>query len=127
MLGIPTKKVDMIVYYERYVVIQNGIKVNDGVNYLDRLTEEEYLDILDGLPKENRMLDNSHPDKFLAKMGAEALQDLLIRSNLDDLSFNLRHQAANETSQQRKQEALKREKELKSSRGRAFIRTKIIQ
>ncbi len=116
LLGIPTKKMDMIVYYERYVVIQNGVKVNDGVNYLDLLTEEEYLDILDGLPKENQMLENSHPDKFIAKMGAEALQDLLIRSNLDDLSFNLRHQAANETSQQRKQEALKRLKIIEAFR-----------
>jgi DNA-directed RNA polymerase subunit beta' len=108
LLGLPSKKLEMIIYYERYVVIQSGIKEEDGVNYLDFLTEEEYLDILDSLPKENQYLDDSDPNKFIAKMGGEAIWDLLARLDLDDLSFSLRHQAANETSQQRKNEALKR-------------------
>lgn len=108
LLGLPTKKLDMIIYYERYVVIQSGIKSQDGIQYLDFLTEEEYLDILDTLPKENQYLDDTDPNKFIAKMGAEALEDLLKRINLDQLSYDLRHQAANETSQQRKNEALKR-------------------
>src|SRR3546814_320549 len=108
LLGLPTKKLDLIIYYERYVVIQPGVKAEDGVQYLDFLTEEEYLDILDTLPKENQYLDDDHPDKFIAKMGAEALEDLLGRLNLDQQSYDLRHQAANETSQQRKNEALKR-------------------
>ena len=108
LLGLPTKKLDLIIYYERYVVIQSGIKSEDGIQYLDFLTEEEYLDILDTLPKENQYLDDDHPDKFIAKMGAEALEDLLHRLNLDQQSYDLRHQAANETSQQRKNEALKR-------------------
>ncbi|QEC52333.1 DNA-directed RNA polymerase subunit beta' [Anseongella ginsenosidimutans] len=108
LLGLPTKKLDLIIYYERYVVIQPGVKAEDGIQYLDFLTEEEYLDILDTLPKENQYLDDDHPDKFIAKMGAEALEDLLRRLNLDQQSYDLRHQAANETSQQRKNEALKR-------------------
>ena len=108
LLGLPTKKLDMIIYYERYVVINAGIKAADGVNYLDFLTEDEYLQILDALPKDNQHLDDSDPNKFIAQMGAEALYNLLSRLKLDELSFSLRHQANNETSQQRKNEALKR-------------------
>ena len=108
LLGLPTKRLDLIIYYERYVVIQAGIKESDGISRMDFLTEEEYLDVLDTLPKENQYLDDKDPQKFVAKMGAEALEDLLKRLDLDQLSYNLRHQAANETSQQRKNEALKR-------------------
>ena len=108
LLGLPTKKLDSIIYYERYVVIQAGVKAEDGVKQLDFLTEEEYLDILDSLPKENQFLDDDDPNKFIAKMGAEALYDILAKIELDDLSFNLRHKASTETSQQRKNEALKR-------------------
>ena len=108
LLGLPTKRLDLIIYYERYVVIQPGIKESDGINKMDFLTEEEYLDVLDTLPKENQYLDDKDPQKFVAKMGAEALEELLKRLDLDELSFSLRHQAANETSQQRKNEALKR-------------------
>lgn len=114
LIGIPSKKLDMVIYYERYVVIQAGAAADS--NYLDLITEEEYLDIIDSLPKENQMLDDSDPNKFIAKMGAEALQDLLSRINLDKLSYELRHQAATETSQQRKQEALKRLKVIESFR-----------
>ncbi|UKJ08744.1 DNA-directed RNA polymerase subunit beta' [Solitalea lacus] len=117
LLGLPTKKLDLIIYYERYVVIQPGIKAQDGIQYLDFLTEEEYLDILDTLPKENQYLDDKDPNKFVAKMGAEALQDLLGRLQLDQLSYDLRHQAANETSQQRKNEALKRLQVVEAFRG----------
>lgn len=108
LLGLPTKKLDQIIYYERYVVIQPGIKAEENINYMDFLTEEEYLTILDQLPRENQLLDDHDPNKFIAKMGAEALQMLLTRIQLDELSFNLRHQAANDTSQQRRTEALKR-------------------
>src|SRR6201747_949811 len=108
LLGLPTKKLDLIIYYERYVVIQAGIKEGDGINKMDFLTEEEYLDVLDTLPKENQYLDDKDPQKFVAKMGAEALEELLKRLDLDQQSYDLRHQAANETSQQRKNEALKR-------------------
>ena len=108
LLGLPTKKLDTIIYYERYVVINPGIKRNDGIKYLDFLTEEEYLDILDTLPRENQMLDDDDPDKFIADMGAEGLFKLLQRIDLDSLSFDLRHKAGTETSQQRKNEALKR-------------------
>lgn len=114
LLGIPSKKLDMVIYYERYVVIQQGAAAN--ANYLDLITEEEYLDIIDALPKENQMLEDSDPNKFIARMGAEALQDLLSRINLDTLSYELRNQAATETSQQRKQEALKRLKVIESFR-----------
>jgi len=114
LLGLPTKKLDMVIYYERYVVIQPGSASN--ANYLDLLTEEEYLDIQDSLPKENQMLDDNDPNKFIARMGAEALNDLLSRINLDKLSYDLRNQAATETSQQRKQEALKRLKVIEGFR-----------
>lgn len=108
LLGLPTKKLDTIIYYERYVVINAGIKEADEIKYLDFLTEEEYLDILDTLPKENHLLDDSDPAKFIAGMGADALFRLLGRLDLDGLSFSLRHKANTETSQQRKNEALKR-------------------
>jgi DNA-directed RNA polymerase subunit beta' len=108
LMGLPTKKLDSIIYYERYVVINPGIKAVDGVKYLDFLTEEEYLEITESLPKENQFLEDTHPDKFVADMGAEALYKLLSRIDLDDLSYTLRHRANTETSQQRKNEALKR-------------------
>ena len=108
LLGLPTKKLDTIIYYERYVVINPGVKYADGVRELDFLTEEEYLDILDTLPKENQFLDDDDPNKFVAKMGAEALFQILSKLDLDDLSYTLRHKANTETSQQRKNEALKR-------------------
>jgi DNA-directed RNA polymerase subunit beta' len=108
LLGLPTKKLDSIIYYERYVVINPGIKATDGVKYLDFLTEEEYLEITESLPKENQYLEDNHPDKFVADMGAEALYKLLSRIDLDEMSYSLRHRANTETSQQRKNEALKR-------------------
>ncbi len=108
LLGISSKKMETIVYYERYVVIQPGIRVDKGQNLGDLLTEEEYLDILDTLPKDNQYLPDDDPNKFIAKMGAEAIHDLLARIDLDQLSFDLRNAAANETSQQRKADALKR-------------------
>ena len=108
LLGLSSKKLESIVYYERYIVIQPGIKEQDGVSAHDLLTEEEYLDILETLPQDNLMLDEADPNKFVAKMGAEAVRDMLMRMDMDQLSFDLRHQAANETSQQRKSEALKR-------------------
>ncbi len=106
LLGLPSKKLETIIYYERYIIINPGIK--HELNYLDFLTEEEYFEILENLPKENQYLDDSDPNKFVAKMGAEALYDLLTRLDLDDLSYTLRDKANKETSQQRKQEALKR-------------------
>ena len=108
ILGLPTKKLDTIIYYERYVVINAGVAAANGVSYLDFLTEEEYLNIVDSLPKDNHLLDETDPNKFVAKMGAEAIQDLLSRLDLDGLSYELRHKASTETSQQRKNEALKR-------------------
>jgi DNA-directed RNA polymerase subunit beta' len=116
LLGLPTKKLDQIIYYERYVVIQPGVKEEDGINYLDFLTEDEYLDILDKLPRENQLLDDSDPQKFIAKMGAESLEMLLSRIDLDTLSYELRHAASNDTSQQRKAEALKRLKVVEAFR-----------
>ncbi|MGB4567873.1 MAG: DNA-directed RNA polymerase subunit beta', partial [Dysgonamonadaceae bacterium] len=107
LLGISTKKLDSIIYYERYVVIQPGI-LEDKVEENDLLTEDEYLELLGSIPKENQQLEDSDPDKFIAKMGAEAILDLLQRINLDKLANQLRHSASTETSQQRKNEALKR-------------------
>jgi DNA-directed RNA polymerase subunit beta' len=108
LLGMPTKKLDAVIYYERYVVIQPGIMENEGIAEQDLLTEEEYLDIVDKLPKENQMLEDTDPNKFIAKMGAEAIYDMLQRVDLDSLSFELRNRAGQESSQQRKTEALKR-------------------
>ncbi|TBR20034.1 MAG: DNA-directed RNA polymerase subunit beta' [Chitinophagaceae bacterium] len=118
LLGVSSKKLETIVYYERFAVIQAGVAedlIRQKSNLKDSesthqalLTEEEYLDILDTLPKDNQHLPDEDPNKFIAKMGAEAVHDLLQRIDLDQLSFDLRHAAANETSQQRKAEALKR-------------------
>ena len=108
LLGLPSKKLDVVIYYERYVVINPGIKAADGIKYLDFLTEEEYLEIVEALPKENQYLEDSDPNKFIAGMGAEALAKLLERIDLDDLSYTLRHKANTESSQQRKADALKR-------------------
>ncbi len=111
LLGLPSKKLDMIIYYERYVVIQPGLANNEEgepVQKMDFLTEEEYLNILETLPQENQYLDDNDPNKFIAKMGADCLIDLLSRIDLDELSYELRHKANTETSKQRKMEALKR-------------------
>ncbi len=110
LLGVPAKKLESVVYYERYIVIQAGAAKNLDANITDMslLSEDEYLDILDKLPKENQSLDNSDPDKFIAGMGAEALYTLLAALDLDTLSYDLRKKIEDETSQQRKAEALKR-------------------
>ena len=111
LLGLPSKKLDMIIYYERYVVIQPGIAKGpegDEIHKMDFLTEEEYLNILETLPTENQYLEDTDPNKFIAKMGAECLIDLLSRIDLEQLSYELRHKANTETSKQRKTEALKR-------------------
>ena len=121
LIGLPTKKLDSIIYYERYVVINPGIKAADDVKYLDFLTEEEYLDILATLPKENQYLEDSDPDKFIADMGASALHKLLSRIDLDGMAYALRDQANNETSQQRKNEALKRLQVVEAFRASAKI------
>ncbi|WP_185856624.1 DNA-directed RNA polymerase subunit beta' [Blattabacterium cuenoti] len=111
LLGLPSKKLEMIIYYERYVVIQGGGGSRlDGSSFQkgDFLTEEEYLQVLNKLPKENQQLEDSDPNKFIAKMGAECIEDLLNRVDLNVLSMELRNQVHNETSKQRRTEALKR-------------------
>ena len=108
LLGIPSKKLDAIIYYERYVVIQPGVAAESGVGQLDLLAEKEYLDILAALPKGNQQLEDEDPNKFIAMMGAEAIYALLQKVDLDELSYSLRHKASTETSQQRKSDALKR-------------------
>ena len=134
LLGLPTKKLDMVIYYERYIVISPG-KMKDAkgnyvaltdaegkeINKLDLLTEDEYLDLLSRLPKDNASLDNDDPNKFRAKMGAEAIYDLLSELNLNSLANSLRDSAFKETSQQRKTEALKRLQVVESFRKSASI------
>jgi len=125
LLGLPSKKLDMIIYYERYVVIQPGIAMNaegEPVQKMDFLTEEEYLNILETIPQENQYLDDTDPNKFIAKMGAECLIDLLARIDLDQLSYDLRHKANNETSKQRKTEALKRLQVVEAFRDSNLVR-----
>ena len=119
LLGLASKKLDAVIYYERYIVVQPGVV--EGVQTNDLLTEEEYFDIIDKLPKGNQQLEDNDPDKFIAKMGAEAIYMLLQRLDLDSLSYQLRDQAAKDGSQQRKTEALKRLQVVESfraSRGR---------
>ena len=118
LLGLPTKKLDAIIYYERYVVIQPGAMAgkkdadgNDalGSNTFDLLSEDEYNEIVDNqISQDNDYLDDSDPNKFIAKMGAEAIYDLLVRLDLDSLSYELRDRANSDSSMQRKNEALKR-------------------
>ena len=119
LLGLPSKKLDSVIYYERYIVINPGnvtmpVSGRDSktadkpLERLDLLTEDEYFDIMDRLPKENALLEDNDPNKFVAKMGAEAIYDLLRDLDLDSLSYQLRNQADTDGSQQRKTEALKR-------------------
>ena len=106
LLGLPSKKLDAVIYYERYVVINPGNR--DDVQKFDLLSEEDYLKIMDELPEGNHLLEDSDPNKFVAKMGAEAIYELLLDIDLDQLSYELRHRANTDGSQQRKTEALKR-------------------
>ncbi len=108
LLGLTSKMTDAIIYYEKYIVIQPGIAASDTVQRNTLLTEEEYFEIVDTLPAENKLLEDTDPNKFIAKMGAEALQDLLMAIDLDAESFMLRDRANKETSQQKKQDTLKR-------------------
>ena len=127
LLGLPTKKLDAIIYYERYVVIQPGCfagkEVLDGreIQKYDLLTEDEYITLTEQLPKENQYLEDNDPEKFVAKMGAEAVYDLLCNLDLDALSYELRDRANRDSSQQRRSEALKRlqvVEAFRSSRGK---------
>ena len=114
LLGLPTKKLDSVIYYEKYIVIQSGVmkdeKVNDEQVVEDNLllSEDEYLNLLSRLPEGNQQLEDTDPQKFIAKMGAEAIYDMLARLDLDALSYELRDKASRDSSQQRKAEALKR-------------------
>ena len=117
LLGVPTKKLDAVIYYEKYIVIKPGVmegkkdaegmEVN-GSHQMDLLSEDEYIEIMDSLPQGNEYLDDSDPNKFIAKMGAEAIYQLLVGLDLDSLSYELRDRANSDSSQQRKTEALKR-------------------
>ena len=112
LLGLPSKKLDAVIYYERYIVIQPGAAValpgHEDMAKLDLLTEDEYLEIVEKLPRENQFLEDTDPNKFICKMGAEAIYDLLKELDLDSLSYELRDRANKDSSQQRKTEALKR-------------------
>ena len=109
LLGLPTKKLDSIIYYEKYVIIQAGVADNgDNIQDFELISEDEYYDIIDNLPAGNQQLDDSDPNKFIAMMGAEAIEKMLQRVDLDKLSYELRDRASQDASQQRKTEALKR-------------------
>jgi DNA-directed RNA polymerase subunit beta' len=121
LLGMSSKKLESVIYYERYIVVQPGLTATGvqvmtekgqetkNLSYLELITEEEYLSVFDNDEfKNNHLLSDEDPNKFIAKMGADAVKELLSRIKLDELSFSLRHSAANETSRQRKAEALKR-------------------
>ena len=131
LLGMPTKKLDAVIYYERYVVIQPGVfagRTNsegeelNGSHKMDLLTEDEYLNIIDTqIDPNNALLDDKDPNKFIAKMGAEAIYDLLARLDLDSLSYELRDRAKNDSSQQRKADELKRLQVVEAFRGSSNI------
>jgi DNA-directed RNA polymerase subunit beta' len=109
LLGIPAKKLEAVIYYERYVIIQPGIaEETNNAKKLDLLTEDEYIQIIESISKDNQQLEDTDPNKFIAGMGAEAIYTLLQDLKLDELSYSLRDKASNETSQQRKADALKR-------------------
>ena len=121
LLGLPSKKLDAVIYYERYIVTNPGIFANDEepLQKMDLLTEEQYFEYLERLPQENDQLPDDDPEKFVAKMGAEAIYDLLTTINLDELSYQLRDIAHKDGSQQRKTEALKRLQVVESFRASA--------
>ena len=108
LLGLTSKQIDAVVYYEKFIIVQPGILESETVQKGMLISEEEYFEFLDQLPPENKMLEDSDPEKFIAKMGAEGLNDLLTNLDLDQMSYDLRHKANNETSQQRKNDILKR-------------------
>ena len=108
LLGLTSKQIDAVVYYEKFIIVQPGVLESETVQKGMLISEEEYFEFLDQLPPENRMLEDSDPDKFIAKMGAEGLNDLLTNLDLDQTSYELRHRANNETSQQRRNDILKR-------------------
>ena len=126
LLGLPTKKLDAVIYYEKYIVIQPGLMAGkkdaegnevEGSHKMDLLSEDQYLDIIDHLPEDNEYLEDTDPNKFIAKMGAEAIYDLLVNIDLDSLSYELRDRANSDSSQQRKTEALKRLQVVEAFRG----------
>ena len=131
LLGLPTKKLDSVVYYEKYIVVQPGVLAGrmdpekeeelNGSHKMDLLTEDEYLDLMDQIPEDNEYLDDSDPNKFIAKMGAEAIYDLLAGLDLDSLSYELRDRATTDSSQQRKTEALKRLQVVEAFRGSSNV------
>ena len=113
LLGVPTKKLESVVYYEKYIVLQAGVLKGqeiDGEIVDDKmlLDEDQYIELMGRLPQDNHLLDDTDPDKFIAKMGAEAVEELLMGLDLDALSYELRDRANADTSMQRKAEALKR-------------------
>ncbi len=108
LIGLKSKELEQVIYYEKYIVVNPGIIADENIKKSSLLDETEYFNCLDSLPEDNKYLDDEDPNKFIAKMGAEALIELLRKLDLDKLSFDLRHTANRETSQQRKAEALKR-------------------
>ena len=119
LLGLPSKKLDDVIYYERYVVVNpGGVEIETEaiateksrvpLKVGDLLTEEQYARIMETLPEDNRYLPDDDPNKFIAKMGAEAIYDMLQRLDLEKLAAELCDKANTDGSQQRKTEALKR-------------------
>lgn len=120
LIGLQSKKLEQVIYYEKYIVISPGVKEQDGINRLDLLTEDEYQTILDTLPDENQLLPDDDKNKFVAKMGGEALYEILKNIDINALSYKLRDSASKETSMQRKKETLKRLKVVEAFRESAL-------
>ncbi len=104
LLGIPAKKLESVIYYEKYIVINPGAS---NFQKMDLLSEDEYLEYYAENPEQYNM-EAENPDKFVAGMGAEAIYELLKEIDVDALAMELRLKMVRETSQQRKAEALKR-------------------
>lgn len=105
VLGLSSKELEKVIYYESYVVINPG---PTGLPINTLLSEDQYFEVLDNVPAAYRDLPDTDPKKFIAKMGGEAIEMLLSRVNIEELAINLRQAALTETSSQRKQDALKR-------------------
>lgn len=115
IIGLTTKELEKIIYYESYVVINPG---PTGLNFLDLISEDQYFEILSSLPHDNDSLENDDPKKFIAKIGGEAVKILLKATDVEQTFLELKAQLKEETSQQKRNDLLKRLRVLEAFRER---------
>ena len=105
IIGVSLKELEKIIYYESYVVLNPGIT---GLSRLDLISEDQYFEVLNSLPDGNEKLDDDDPKKFVARIGGDAVKEILKKTNVEELSKELRELVKVETSQQKKADYLKR-------------------